>query len=117
MKCPAWRVGRACLDGGVRGLSRCAGRPLASYARRRPEQTALYQVVRSHLPAMLAAARAETAHGFGLPRLIEREFEGYLGCGVLGRGFARVRCDVCSTSTPTNRTGSEHGSTRQPRCA
>jgi hypothetical protein len=35
------------------------------------------------LPAMLAEARAQTSHGFGLPRFIEREFEHYLACGAL----------------------------------
>src|SRR5439155_497358 len=30
-----------------------------------------------------------------VPRFIEREFRDLLGCGALGRGFARVRCDAC----------------------
>ncbi len=72
-----------------------ARRALVGYARRTPESTALYRVVPDYLPAMLAEARAQTSHGFGLPRFIEREFEQYLGCGILGRGFARVRCDAC----------------------
>jgi len=28
-------------------------------------------------------------------RFIEREFRDFLGCGALGWGFARVRCDAC----------------------
>ncbi len=76
-----------------------ASRPRVGYARRTPESTPLYQIVRNHLPAMLVEARAHTAHGFGLPRFIEREFERYLGCGILGRGFARVRCDECATES------------------
>jgi hypothetical protein len=30
-----------------------------------------------------------------LPKLVERELDGYVGCGVLARGFARVRCGAC----------------------
>ena len=44
---------------------------------------------------MLAEARVHDPHGFGLPRYVERELERYLECGILGRGFARVRCDAC----------------------
>ena len=54
-----------------------ARRPVAGYARRAPEATPLYRIVQTHLPTMLAEARAETAHGFGLPRFIEREIEGF----------------------------------------
>ena len=68
-------------------------RPLVGYARRTPETTALYRTVQSHVPAMLAQARAQTAHGFGLPRFLQREFERRLGCGILGHGFGGwLRC-------------------------
>ena len=30
-----------------------------------------------------------------MPKLVERELDGYVGCGVLARGFARVRCGGC----------------------
>ncbi len=30
-----------------------------------------------------------------MPTLVERELDGYVGCGVLARGFARVRCGAC----------------------
>jgi len=30
-----------------------------------------------------------------MPKLVERELDGYVGCGVLARGFARVRCGAC----------------------
>lgn len=39
--------------------------------------------------------RERTEHGYGLPRFIERTFYSYLECGVLARGFCRVRCDGC----------------------
>jgi hypothetical protein len=40
-----------------------------------------------------AAARTD---GAGLPDFVEREFREFLSCGVLARGFARVRCGDCA---------------------
>ena len=31
----------------------------------------------------------------GLPFFVERELRAYLDCGILARGFIRVRCDGC----------------------
>jgi hypothetical protein len=36
-----------------------------------------------------------SAHGRGLPAFVERELRAYLDCGILARGFARVRCPDC----------------------
>jgi hypothetical protein len=49
-------------------------------------------VVGEHLESFLADACERSEHGFGMPRFVERSFRRYLGCGVLARGFARVRC-------------------------
>ncbi len=59
------------------------------YARHRPEQTFLYQLVEQYYPAFVAhlAARERT-----LPAPVQREFADYLKCGRLERGFLRVRC-------------------------
>jgi hypothetical protein len=65
------------------------------YRPRRSETTALYRVVADHLETMLQDARDRSAHGFGLPRHLEHSFRRYLACGVLARGFARVRCAAC----------------------
>ena len=65
------------------------------YRPRRAETTALYRVVADHVETMLQDARDRSAHGFGLPRHVERSFRRYLDCGVLARGFARVRCASC----------------------
>jgi len=67
-----------------------------AYVRRQPEDSTLYGVVRDHLPAVLQRARDHSEHGFGYPRFVEREFEKFLGCGLLCRGFVRVRCDHCA---------------------
>jgi hypothetical protein len=55
----------------------------------------LHRAVREHLATFLDEARANSAHGFGLPGFVEREFREYLACGVLAHGFARVRCTSC----------------------
>ncbi len=36
------------------------------------------------------------AGGAGLPPFVEQEFRGFLTCGVLTHGFARLRCDTCA---------------------
>ena len=61
------------------------------YERRRPEETVLYKVVRDHLAAFLAEARAHD--GVGLPRFIESTFRAFLRCGRLEEGFARITCE------------------------
>ncbi|HEX7600568.1 MAG TPA: transposase zinc-binding domain-containing protein [Polyangiaceae bacterium] len=35
------------------------------------------------------------ALGVALPAFVRAELEGYLECGLLRRGFARLRCDAC----------------------
>jgi hypothetical protein len=68
--------------------------PLPRYHRREPEQTLLHATVRARLEPFLAAAR-RTGSGRGLPGHVERELRSYLDCGILARGFARVRCPGC----------------------
>jgi ribosomal protein S27E len=62
------------------------------YARHRPDQTLLYQIVAQHYPALLAVRAAQ---GRLLPRYVQEEFEAYLKCGRLEHGFLRVRCEDC----------------------
>ena len=70
-----------------------AAAPLAcGYARRRPEQSVLHQVVREHLATALAQASLD---GPGLPRYVEQELSRYLSCGILSDGFCRVECTDC----------------------
>ena len=49
--------------------------------------------MQAHLETFLAE-RAE--EGAFLPRFVERELRGYLACGILAHGFARVRCPACA---------------------
>jgi hypothetical protein len=66
---------------------------MAAYQRRDPEGTVLYAVVAEHLDAFVRHARETYAKP--LPRYVERELSGYLACGLLARGFTRVRCPGC----------------------
>jgi hypothetical protein len=67
------------------------------YERRRPELTALYEVVRDNLETLYAAS-ADGALDIKLPKHPKNELEAYLDCGLLCRGFARLRCGSCSES-------------------
>ena len=67
-------------------------RDALEYQRRKPEETVLYRVVQENLETFLASARDQ---GRVVPRFVERELRAFLGCGLLCRGFLRVRCDDC----------------------
>jgi hypothetical protein len=54
----------------------------------------LYQIVRDHLETFRAQA-TRVGEGDGLPPFIQDEFEGFLRCGFLAKGFARFRCEGC----------------------
>ena len=62
------------------------------YARHRPENTLLYQLVDEYYPAFVERM---AANGTPLPEYVQREFEAYLRCGRLEHGFLRVRCETC----------------------
>ena len=65
-----------------------------NYARRRPEETALYELVAEHWPAF--RERAEEA-GSGLPKFVVDEFEKYLICGRLEYGCLHLVCATAGT--------------------
>ena len=69
-----------------------AGKP--TYSRRRPEESALHQVVRDNLRTLYAAI--EQGFSAPLPGFVREELEGYVDCGVLSRGFAVLACPECS---------------------
>jgi len=62
-----------------------------SYQRREPEHTTLYRVLSQHWPAFME----HTEQAGGLPDFVKRDIEGYLACGQLERGFARIECHRC----------------------
>jgi len=67
------------------------------YRRREPEKTALHRVVREHLETLLDEARRRNEDGSGYPAFVEKEFRRFLACGVMSRGFARLKCPACGT--------------------
>jgi hypothetical protein len=50
-----------------------------------------YRCVQEHLETWLAQCRDAGL----VPAYVEREFRGYLECGILAHGFARARCGQC----------------------
>lgn len=63
-----------------------------SYRRRKPEDTALYRVVLDNLDEFLASRE--------LPRFVGRTLRRFLDCGILAKGFLRVRCGECREESP-----------------
>jgi len=68
------------------------------YARHRPEDTLLYQLVEQHYPA-IRELRSEA--GRPLPDYVEQEFEAYLKCGRLEEGFPLRRAELTRTTGHT----------------
>ncbi len=75
-------------------IQSAAGDTAVPYARRRPEETTLYQLVQDHVETFFAQVEQET--GTGLPQFVKDEFEGFLECGILAHGFLRLRCEDCA---------------------
>ena len=63
-----------------------------AFARHRPEDTTLHRVVRENLQTLYAALEEQ---GTRLPDFVRAELDGYIGCGLLTRGFRLLRCDDC----------------------
>jgi hypothetical protein len=70
------------------------------YLPRRAEETPLYGVVSGHLETFLQRVRER---GRAVPRFVEREFRGFLDCGIPAHGFMRVRCDACRLECASTR--------------
>ena len=69
-----------------------AGERAPRYERHQPEKTLLYQIIDEYYPQFLAHMERQ---GLSLPVYVQREFDDYLECGRLDRGFLRVRCEDC----------------------
>ena len=67
------------------------------YERHRPETTALYEVVRDNLETLYGAID-DGVLDIRLPKHAKKELEAYLDCGLLCRGFARLRGEWCAES-------------------
>jgi hypothetical protein len=64
------------------------------YRPRRPAETVLYRIVARHVQAFLARADRDPGRS-SLPGFVRRELLALLDCGILARGFLRVRCPTC----------------------
>ena len=74
-----------------------AAPPARAYERHRPERTTLYAVVRDNLETLYGAID-EGALDVKVSKHARKELEAYLECGLLCRGFARLRCGACNES-------------------
>jgi hypothetical protein len=72
--------------------SRGPNDPRGGYAPREATRTVLYDTVAGALETFLAVSRERDRV---VPRFVEREFRGFLECGILAHGFLRVHCDAC----------------------
>jgi hypothetical protein len=68
-----------------------------AHPRHRPETTALYEIVRDNLETLYGAID-DGALEVRLPKHAKKELEAFLECGLLCRGFARLRCESCNHS-------------------
>jgi hypothetical protein len=78
-----------------RGHTSVGSAASSRYEPRDPARTVLHQLVRAHLETFLAAT-AVSSDDAALPFFVVKEFRDFLGCGALGRGFARFRCGECA---------------------
>ena len=74
-------------------VAHASARRAVHYQRRRPEDGVLYQVVQEYVETFFADVQAQT--GSELPQFIRDEFDRFLECGILARGFLRLRCGEC----------------------
>ena len=65
------------------------------YRRHRPESTTLYEVVRDNIETLFGAID-DGGLAVRIPKHARQELVAYLDCGLLCRGFARLKCRGCS---------------------
>lgn len=65
---------------------------IGEYRRRRPRDTALYQVVLENYRTFVSLREEE---GRPLPAFVRKEFEKFIACGDLTEGFLRLHCQAC----------------------
>jgi hypothetical protein len=70
-------------------------RSVGDYRPREAEHAVQHRVLDEHLDAFLETTRRQ-ADGVPRPAFVEEEFCGFLTCGILAHGFARLRCTECA---------------------
>jgi hypothetical protein len=105
--------------GGMAAVAPRAGERANAYQRRRPETTALYEVVRDNLETLYGAID-DGALAVRLPKHAKKELEAFLDCGLLclhpwfGRcGFSRryPKLHTCAPPSGSPRTSRGRKST------
>ena len=66
--------------------------------RRRPEQTIVYRPMAENMKIFFAAVESLPKRRV-FPRLVRKEFEGYLKCGIQDQGFLELVYDDCQNSS------------------
>ena len=69
------------------------------YKRREPEKTLLYSALVSGIEPWLAERKNDTSRT-QFPDFVEKEFRGFLRCGLLQYGFVFLECEGCSAHVP-----------------
>ena len=67
----------------------CRKKAQSVYRQRRPEKTVLFEVIKKHYKTW------KRTRDDPVPQYVDKVFEGYLGCGILAKGFACARCEEC----------------------
>jgi hypothetical protein len=67
--------------------------PAGAYRPRRPQDTLLHELVREHFSTFLE--HTNRIYARPLPKYVVQEFEKYIVCGDLSRGFVRCVCADC----------------------
>ena len=68
----------------------CPKKSQLEYKPRRPEKTALFQVIKKHFVTWCKQSENP------IPKYVSKEFNNFLGCGILAKGFACARCVGCN---------------------
>ncbi len=69
------------------------------YKRHEPEKTLLYDVLAREWDSWFAERQADTSRS-SLPDYVQRDFEGFLRCGLLQHGFLILSCESCGEKLP-----------------
>ena len=66
--------------------------PSCEYSPRHPRDTLLHQIISEELETFLVSQQERDRP---VPFFVEQEFRSFLDCGLLERGFLRLRCESC----------------------
>ncbi|MBK8013911.1 MAG: transposase [Deltaproteobacteria bacterium] len=68
---------------------------VSEYKPRKPESGILHRLVSTHFDEFVESFEDADSCESGLPTFVRKEFEEFLDCGILERGFVLLFCDRC----------------------